>query len=134
MLTTISRRTALTVLAAALVTPLTAVAQNYPERPLKLVIGYTPGGAGDAIARLLAQKYSKVLGQPALVENRPGASATLAAAAVAKAAPDGYTLLVNTGPDSTIVTWTHEGDSYMTAIPKQDFDRYVADGLIATDA
>lgn len=38
------------------------------------------------------------------------------------------------GPDSTVVTWTHEGDSYMTAIPKQDFDRYVADGLIATDA
>jgi len=102
MQSTITRRAAIAAVAASLVAPLPATAQNYPERPIKLVIGYTPGGAGDAIARLLAQKYSEMLGQPATVENRPGASATLAAAAVAKAAPDGYTLLVNTGPDSTI--------------------------------
>ena len=88
---------------AALVTlPVTAQAQSYPDRPVKLMIGYTPGGAGDAIARLMAQKYTETLGQSVLVENRPGASATIAAAAVAKSAPDGYTLLVNTGPDSTI--------------------------------
>ena len=98
----ISRRTALLVTTALLAAPLPGWAQNYPERPIKLVIGYTPGGAGDAIARLMAQKYGEALGQPATVENRPGASATLAAAAVAKAAPDGYTLLINTGPDSTI--------------------------------
>ena len=88
---------------AALVTlPVTAQVQSYPDRPVKLMIGYTPGGAGDAIARLMAQKYTETLGQSVLVENRPGASATIAAAAVAKSAPDGYTLLVNTGPDSTI--------------------------------
>ena len=98
----ISRRTALLATTALLAAPLPGWAQNYPERPIKLVIGYTPGGAGDAIARLMAQKYGEALGQPATVENRPGASATLAAAAVAKAAPDGYTLLINTGPDSTI--------------------------------
>jgi len=97
-----SRRAAVAAAAAFLAFPFAASAQDYPARPLKLLIGYTPGGAGDAVARLLAQKYGEVLGQPVSVENRPGASATLAAAAVAKAAPDGYTLLVNTGPDSTI--------------------------------
>jgi len=98
----ISRRTALLATTALLGAPLPGWAQTWPDRPIKLVIGYTPGGAGDAIARLMAQKYSEALGQPATVENRPGASATLAAAAVAKAVPDGYTLLINTGPDSTI--------------------------------
>lgn len=82
--------------------PLAAQAQTYPDRAVKLMIGYTPGGAGDAVARLMAQKYTEVLGQPVLVENRPGASATIAAAAVANSVPDGYTLLINTGPDSTI--------------------------------
>jgi tripartite-type tricarboxylate transporter receptor subunit TctC len=110
-----SRRTALKALALPLL-PALAHAQTYPDRPLKLVIGYTPGGAGDAIARLMAQKYTEVLGQPALVENRPGASATLAAAAVAKAPPDGYTLLVNTGPDSTIGPITMSNLPY--SVPK----------------
>lgn len=88
--------------AAALLLPAFAAAEDYPSRPVKLLIGYTPGGAGDAVARLLAAKYSEVLGQAVTVENRPRASATLAATAVARATPDGYTLLVNTGPDSTI--------------------------------
>ncbi len=88
--------------AAALLLPAFAAAEDYPSRPVKLLIGYTPGGAGDAVARLLAAKYSEVLGRAVTVENRPGASATLAATAVARATPDGYTLLVNTGPDSTI--------------------------------
>ena len=97
----LSRRAAIAA-AAALLVPAFATAEDYPSRPIKLLIGYTPGGAGDAVARLLAAKYTEALGQPATVENRPGASATLAATAVARATPDGYTLLVNTGPDSTI--------------------------------
>lgn len=111
-----TRRTALKAIALPLLLPMLASAQAYPDRPLKLLIGYTPGGAGDAIARLMAQKYGEVLGQPALVENRPGASATLAAAAVAKAPADGYTLLVNTGPDSTIGPITMSNLPY--SVPK----------------
>ncbi|MBT2305453.1 tripartite tricarboxylate transporter substrate binding protein [Variovorax paradoxus] len=100
--TTISRRNAILGCAALLLAPHMARAQVYPNRPLKLLIGYTPGGAADALGRLMAQKYGEALGQPVVVENRPGANATLAAAAVAKASGDGYTLLLNTGPDSTI--------------------------------
>lgn len=92
--------------AAPLALSLGAYAQSYPSKPIKLVVGYTPGGAGDAVARLIAQKYSELLGQTVVVENKPGASATLAAAAVASAPPDGYTLLVNTPPDSVIAPLT----------------------------
>lgn len=83
-----------------------AKAQAYPSKPIKLVVGYTPGGAGDATARVIAKEYSELMNQPVVVENRPGASATLAAGAVATAAPDGYTLLVNTPPDTVIAPIT----------------------------
>jgi tripartite-type tricarboxylate transporter receptor subunit TctC len=63
----------------------------YPERGVKLVIGYTPGGAGDALARMMAQKYTEAFSQSFMVENRPGASATIAATSVAKGPTDGYT-------------------------------------------
>ena len=73
-----------------------AHAQTWPARPIKLIVGYTPGGGVDINARLLAGKLSEILGQQVIVENKPGAGTNIANEFVAKAAPDGYTLLMNT--------------------------------------
>jgi tripartite-type tricarboxylate transporter receptor subunit TctC len=72
-----------------------AVAQSYPTRPLRLVAPTSPGGTSDVLARALAAKLTEALGQPVIVENRPGASSMIGAESVAKSVPDGYTLLVS---------------------------------------
>jgi tripartite-type tricarboxylate transporter receptor subunit TctC len=71
-----------------------AAAQNYPTGPMRIVVPFTPGGGTDILSRILAQKLNESWGQPVVVENRAGASGTLGTAVVAKAAGDGYTLLV----------------------------------------
>ena len=73
----------------------TASAQgSYPVKPIRLVIGFSPGGAADYVARAMSDPFSKALGQPVVVDNKPGNGSSLAADLVAKSAPDGYTLLI----------------------------------------
>ena len=71
-----------------------AQAQNYPDRPIKLIAPFPAGGLADVLARAVGDEMSKTLGQPVIVENRAGAGGNVGADAVAKAAPDGYTLLM----------------------------------------
>ena len=72
-----------------------ALAQSaYPLKPIRIVVGYTPGGATDIVARILAAKLQDAFGQSVIVENKPGAGSNIGSEYVAKSAPDGYTLLV----------------------------------------
>jgi tripartite-type tricarboxylate transporter receptor subunit TctC len=79
-----------------------ALAQPYPSRPIRLVVGFAPGGAADFVSRALQDPLSKALGQPIVVENRPGAGSSIAAEHAAKSAPDGYTVLI-ASPSSILV-------------------------------
>jgi tripartite-type tricarboxylate transporter receptor subunit TctC len=76
-------------------TPADLSAQSYPDKPIRLIVPFTPGGSTDATARIVGEAMSEVLGQPVVIENRPGAAATLGIDLVAKSKPDGYTLGVS---------------------------------------
>ena len=88
---TVGTAAAMLLLAGAIVL---ANAADYPSRPITLVVGFPPGGASDILARIVANKLSSLLGQPFVIDNRPGAGGNVAGEVVAHAAPDGYTLLL----------------------------------------
>ena len=99
MPSTIGRRAMLALVTAALfysIIPTITAAQTYPNRPITIVVPLAAGSGMDALVRIYAEKLQSGLGQPVVVENRPGAALMLAASTVAKAEPDGYTLLVST--------------------------------------
>ena len=91
-----SAAAALAAIALIAFAPSSARAQAYPAKPIRFVIPFAPGGPADIIARLTGQKLTEILGQPVVVESRAGAGGNIGAAAVAKSAPDGYTVLVTT--------------------------------------
>src|SRR5688500_16017171 len=85
----------LTLAALAASTPVTAQAQAWPQKSIRMVIPYPPGGPTDVLGRIVASKLPEALGQQVVIDNKPGASGQIGASDVAKSAPDGYTLLTN---------------------------------------
>ena len=94
-----------------------ALAQNFPAKPVRIVVGYPPGGSGDFTTRLIADEMQKSLGVSVIAENKPGAGGNLAAAEVAKAAPDGYTVLNAWHHSINIALYKNPGYAHKDFIP-----------------
>src|SRR5947207_12102715 len=95
-------RTIRTILAVLLAAALPAAAQDYPTKPVRIIVGYAAGGGNDIIVRVMTPEMQKGLGQPVIVENKPGAQSIIAAETVARAPADGYTLLMGPSGPMTI--------------------------------
>ena len=106
------------VLAAAVCPALYAQPSAFPERPLRLLVGYAPGGSTDIVGRVVAAQLAAALGRPVVVENRPGASGALASGELARAMPDGHTLLVHIVTTAVIGPLTQKG---LPFDPQKDF-------------
>src|SRR6478609_7014443 len=108
-------RTLLLIIYAA---ALPAAAQDYPTKPIHIIVGYAAGGGNDIIVRVMQPEMTKGLGQPVVVENKPGAQSIIAAETVAKSAPDGYTILMGPSGPMTINPATYSKLPYDV---KRDF-------------
>src|SRR5690606_30519549 len=109
----------------AMALPLSA-AHAYPTKTVRIVLPFPPGGSADTVARLLAEELNKRMGGPFVVENKPGASANLGTGYVAKAEPDGHTLLFGVTGAMSINPWLYSNLDY---VPEKDFQ---AISMIAT--
>ena len=101
-------------------------AAGYPKQPIKIVVGFTPGGSNDLLARIVAQKLGERLGQPAVVENKPGAGALIGTDFVVRAAPDGYTILM--APAGTLTI----NPAVYSKLPYDSLKSFEYIGLVAT--
>src|SRR6266568_1515816 len=111
----IARRALAVVL--VMIASMVAWAQGYPDRPLRLVVGFPPGGSGDFLARIIAEELTREIGQPVVVDNRPGAASNIAAEHVAHAAPDGHTILLAGNFSHAINPWLYK----LSWDPHRDF-------------
>src|ERR1700745_1934715 len=94
------------------------LAADYPSRPVTLVVAFTPGGPSDVLARIVGKKMEQLLGAPFVIENRPGAGGNIAAEGVARAAPDGYTLLMG---NNSILATNESLYKHINYSPEKDF-------------
>ena len=111
-------KTAFAAAALALAAGAASAQDAYPSKPIRIVVGYAAGGGNDIIVRVMTNELSKGLGQPVIVENKPGAQSIIAADLVAKSAPDGYTILMGPSGPMTINPATYSKLSYD---PVRDF-------------
>ena len=100
-----------------MIASMAAWAQGYPDRPLRLVVGFPPGGSGDFLARIIADELAREIGQPVVVDNRPGAGSNIAAEHVARAVPDGHTILLAGNFSHAINPWLYK----LSWDPHRDF-------------
>lgn len=114
----ITRRSLLAAMGAAAVPAFAAAEEGWPRRPIRLVVPFAAGNGLDVVARLVGDQLARALGQPIVVDNRPGAAGVIGASIVAKSAPDGYTLLIS--PDSLITLMPHI-NSKLPYDPFKDF-------------
>ncbi len=121
----VRRALTLLALASAVLAAPGAAAQAWPQKPIRLVVGFAPGGVADITARVVAQKLSEALGQQVVVDNRPSAGGIVAADAVAKAAPDGYTLLLLTNGNAVSA-------SLFTSLPYDTLADFAPVSLLGT--
>jgi tripartite-type tricarboxylate transporter receptor subunit TctC len=109
---------------AAVAAPLAAAAQDYPNRPVTLIVNFPPGGSTDTMARIIREPLSQALGQSVIIDNRGGAGGTTGAAAVANARPDGYTLLLSANSPLTTNRYLQKNFPFD---PKKRVRTYYAD-------